>query len=139
MDVVYLPDFEEQYIIQPHGLLGKADIEARLRNGWAAEVFAQQYDNSNLIPYVIKQVESASEAASGIAASWFPATAPAKVGLDQVKRAARDSQGFQSGTPLSETDIQKLLGNVIIFKIAEVKFAQPGLYPILSRARCGNG
>ena len=51
--------------------------------------------------------------------------------MDQVKRAARDSQGFQSGTPLSETDIQKLLGNVIIFKIAEVKFAQPGLYPIL--------
>lgn len=131
MDVVYLPDFEEQYIIEPHGLLGKADIETKLRNGWAAEVFAQQFDNSNLIPYVIKQVERASEAAAGIAATWFPASAPAKIGLDQVKKIAKDRQGFQSGSPLESTDVQKVLGNVILFKIAEVKFAQPGLYPIL--------
>jgi hypothetical protein len=40
MDVVYLPDFEEQYVIRPRMGLGKADIETRLRNGWAAEVFS---------------------------------------------------------------------------------------------------
>src|SRR5690606_7020169 len=89
------------------------------RHGWAAEVFGQQIDNSNLIPYVLRQVERASDVAAGIAATWVPA------GAGTVAAAARRAAQLQAG------EAEDVLGQVYVFKIAEVKTAQPGLYPIL--------
>lgn len=137
MDVVYLPDFEEQYVIRPRLGLGKADIETCLRNGWAAEVFSQNVDNSQVIPYVIKQVEQASQVAAGIATTWIPmamdlppGTAPATLlelmGI-QPGVARPQAGAVEEATKLAE----KVLGDMLLFKIAEVRVAQPGIYPIL--------
>ena len=119
MDVVYLPDFEEQYVIKPRIGIGKADIETRLRNGWAAEVFSQQVDNSNLIPYVIRQVESASEAAAGIAMTWMPVaaglppgTSPAK--LAEIAAAVTDDEE-SSLAGIKPVDAANILGQVILY------------------------
>jgi hypothetical protein len=130
MDIVYLPDFEEQFVIQPTFGLGKGDIETRLRNGWAAEVFSQQVDNSNLIPYIIDQVQKTSEAAASIFTTWAPVAAglPPNLGLPTSKTLQK-----QGGKP-GELDVDAArvaLGNVLLFKIAEVRIAQPGIYPIL--------
>ena len=143
MDVVYLPDFEEQFVIRPRtGFAGQADIETKLRNGWAAETFKQSTDNSQLIPYVIRQVQSASDAAAKITTTWLPT---ATLGLppgttlsvaDWLKNlgrgtntaGAQQSTGGQVETPKTARDI---LGSVLLFKIAEVRIAQPGVYPIL--------
>jgi len=130
-DVVYLPDFDEQFAIQQHVGLGKVDIETQLRNGWAAEVFSQKVDNSNLIPYVINQFEHASEAAANIFTTWAPVAAglPPNLGLPKPKKAG----GEESGTagPENAEVLRNFLGQVLLFKIAEVRIAQPGLYPIL--------
>ncbi|MFO0795451.1 MAG: hypothetical protein U0586_15470, partial [Candidatus Brocadiaceae bacterium] len=133
MDVVYLPDFEEQYIIQPHTGLGSADIETKLRNGWAAEVFSNKVDNSNLVPYVINQFEKASEVASGIVTTWAPLVAglpPVPSISNLLKPAGFRAEAGEIGVSKPE-EIKDYLGNMLIFKIAEVKIAQPGLYPIL--------
>ena len=133
MDVVYLPDFEEQYVIQPHTGLGVADIETKLRNGWAAEVFTNKVDNSNLIPYVINQFEKASDAASGIFTTWAPLVAglpPVPSISKMLKPLGAKEQGALAGGAEGEK-ITDYLGNVLVFKVAEVKIAQPGLYPIL--------
>ena len=127
MDVVYLPDFEEQYVIQPRTGLGTTDIETRLRNGWAAEVFSQKVDNSNLIPYVIDQFERASEAAAGIFTTWAPVAAGLPPGTSPAKLLNMQSKSAGE----VEAAVRDFLGDVLIFKIAEVKVAQPGLYPIL--------
>lgn len=124
MDVVYLPDFDEQYIIQAHGGLGKVDVETRLRNGWAAEVFSQEWNNANLIPYVIDQVEHTSEAAAGIFTTWAPLFA----GLPPAKLPGT-TEALQSGE--LEDKALHVLGDLLVFKIGEVKVAQPGIYPIL--------
>lgn len=129
MDIVYLPDFEEQYVITPRIGLGTADIETRLRNGWAAEVFSQKVDNSNLIPYVIDQVERASEAAAGIFTTWAPVAAGLPPGTSPASVSEIVEQSVKAGG--AQGDAKNVLGEVLIFKIAEVKIAQPGVYPIL--------
>jgi len=128
MDVVYLPDFEEQYVISPSSGLGKADIETKLRNGWAAEIFSQKVDNTNLIPYVIRQVERASDAAAGIFTTWTPLVAGVPPGT--IPKMGDLTRALQAAE-LTPESVQKVLGNVVLLKIAEVKIARPGLYPIL--------
>jgi len=137
MDVVYLPDFEEQYVIRPRTGLGKAQIETRLRNGWAAEVFSQDVDNSQVIPYVIKQVEQASEAAAGIVTTWMPAAMGLPPGTSPA--TLLELMGIQPGVARMQAGAvdeaagvaEKVLGNMLLFKIAEVRVAQPGIYPVL--------
>lgn len=133
MDVVYLPDFEEQFVIQPRvGFGGQADIETRLRNGWAAETFKQKVDTSQLIPYVIRQVEHASDAAAKIATTWAPVAAglpPGTVPGSLAKSAL--GIGEQQAGGVEGKTAKDVLGEVLLFKIAEVRVAQPGLYPIL--------
>jgi len=93
---------------------------------WAAETFGYKVDNSNLIPYAINQVEKASKAASDLFTTWAPlAMGPGGVTAAQ---AVKSAAGLQAGT---EAEAIKFLGDVLIFKVAEVKVAQPGLYPIL--------
>lgn len=135
-DVVYLPDFEEQYVIEANAGIGAADVETRLRNGWAAEVFGYKVDNSNLIPYVIDQVKRASDAAAGIATTWAPLAAglpPMPANAADLKKVMEALGAARGGKPESagQDAIADLLGQVILFKLIEVRVAQPGLYPIL--------
>jgi hypothetical protein len=128
MDVVYLPDFEEQFVIKQKFGLGKADIETRLRNGWAAEVFAQKVDNSNLIPYVVDQLTKTSDAAAGIFTTWLPVASGLPPGAKPP--SLPQLQSSKAGEP-DQQAAKNFLGDILIFKLAEVKIAQPGLYPIL--------
>jgi len=129
-DVVYLPDFDEQFVIGRSFGLGKGDVQISLRNGWAAEVFGEQIDRSNLVPYVINQVENASKAALNIATTWgltsvgVPVGAlplPTNVGAKQEALATGDDQA-------RALDI---LGQTVLLKVVEIRVAQPGIYPIL--------
>lgn len=125
LDVVYLPDFEEQYVIQPRGAFGKQDVETRLRHGWAAEVFSQQVDNSNLIPYVLRQVEQASETAAGVATQWgWKIATGGAVSVPSL-------EGYRTESAKPGRSAEDVLGESLLFKVVEVKLAQPGLYPIL--------
>ncbi|MCG8688912.1 MAG: hypothetical protein MI892_28845 [Desulfobacterales bacterium] len=142
MDVVYFPDFEEQYVIRTKAGLGTADITTRLRNGWAAEVFAQEVDNSQLIPYVVEQVENVSQAASGIVTEWLPmsmglppGTSPETLlqlaGVDAQKAVNQMQAGGVTNKAAAKVIAKDILGEILLFKIAEVRIAQPGIYPIL--------
>lgn len=130
MDVVYLPDFEEQFVIKPTVGLGKADIETRLRNGWAAEVFSMKVDNSNVVPYVINQIEKASEAAGDIFTTWAPLAAGVPPGAVPMVKKVLKAGALQAGQEDTKRAVTAL-GNLLLFKVVEVRIAQPGLYPIL--------
>lgn len=128
MDIVYAPDFEEQYVIQASPGLGTADVETQLRNGWAAEVFSMQVDNSNLIPYVIEQIKNASDTAASIAGTWGVNIATA--GASGAAQEALEAIGGQETEDAAATAVS-VMGQMIMFKVVEVRFAQPGFYPIL--------
>jgi hypothetical protein len=139
MDIVYLPDFEEQYVIRPSIGLGEVQVNTRLRNGWAAEVFSLELNNSQVIPFVIKQIEQASETAAGIVTTWMPTAAGLPPGtspstLLELAGIASGAATMESGTvsgDVSTNVARNVLGQVLLFKIAEVRIAQPGVYPIL--------
>lgn len=133
MDVVYLPDFEEQYVIRAETGFGEAKIETRLRNGWAAEVFSVDLDNSQVIPYVIEQVEKASEAAAGITTTWLPVAAglPPSMSPPTLSDVEPQARAMGADDDLATKVVENVLGEVLLFKIAEVRIAQPGVYPIL--------
>jgi len=128
MDVVYLPDFEEQVAIRPRGGLGKTDVEARLRNGWAAEVFAEKTDNSNLIPYVLDMVEKASGTATRGAANVAKMMATGGIPVPGLGDLASQAQ---SGAPITGDEAEKSLGAALIFRLTEIRTGQPGIYPII--------
>lgn len=131
MDIVYLPDFEEQYVIQAKTGMGKAKIETRLRNGWAAETFSVDVDNSQVVPYVIKQIEKVSDVAAGIATTWLPVAAGLPPGTSPAALMGAELQAGGVEGDLTTRVAENVLGQVLLFKIAEVRIAQPGVYPIL--------
>jgi hypothetical protein len=129
LDVVYLPDFDEQFVIQRSWGLGRGSLEVELRNGWAAEVFGEEVDRSNLVPYVIDQVESAADAALDIAKKVAQVSTGLPVGEFPL---VSDIGSQQSGaTGVTEQAAFDLLGNLVLLKVVEIRIAQPGLYPIL--------
>jgi hypothetical protein len=131
-DVVYLPDFDEQYVVRRRAVLGTSDFQMRLRNGWAAETFGEQFDNSNLIPYVIEQVESASAAALNVATQWGLRSVGVPATSVPVAPPATPAGQQQGATPEQEERAAlDLLGNLVLLKVVEIRTAQPGLYPIL--------
>jgi hypothetical protein len=125
-DVVYLPDFDEQYVIGRSYGIGKGNVQIELRNGWAAENFSENVDRSNLIPAIIDQVQNASKAALNVAAQWGLKSVGVPVGALSVL----SQQSAVAGTR-DEAAALDLLGNVVLLKLVEVRVAQPGLYPIL--------
>lgn len=146
MDVVYLPDMDEQYVIKRNYGLGSGDLQVALRNGWAAETFGESVDNSNLIPYVIDQFGKASDAAANVAKTWGLKSVGALTD-DPVDMSAGDDDpegGGEStaaetqagtlenqGSGTANDPIRNLLGQMVLMKVVQVKVAQPGLYPLL--------
>jgi hypothetical protein len=94
-------------------------------------------DNSQVIPYVIKRVEQASQAAAGIVTTWMPTamglppgTSPAT--LLELMGIQPGAAEMQAGAVAKAREVAKdVLGNMLLFKIADVRVAQPGIYPIL--------
>ncbi len=131
-DVAYFPDFEEQFVAVVNPGLGKADMDMQMRNGWAIEVFGGSVDNSNLIPYLIKQVSDASAAALNIATTWGLMAVPGGQAVVAAKGIGNfvKLEGAPTGN-LTADQVKATLGELLVFKIAEVKIAQPGIYPIL--------
>ena len=128
-DVVYLPDFDEQFVIGRSFGLGKGDVQISLRNGWAAEVFGEQIDRSNLIPYVINQVENASKAALNVARDWGLMSAGIPVGALPFPSVGAKQEAL--GTGEDTTRALDILGQTVLLKVVEIRVAQPGIYPIL--------
>jgi hypothetical protein len=128
-DVVYLPDFDEQFVIGRSFGLGKGDVQISLRNGWAAEVFGEQIDRSNLIPYVINQVENASKAALNVARDWGLMSAGIPVGALPLPSIGVKQEALGAGE--DTTRALDMLGQTVLLKVVEIRVAQPGIYPIL--------
>ncbi|MEM7245419.1 MAG: hypothetical protein AAF533_08745, partial [Acidobacteriota bacterium] len=77
----------------------------------------------------------------GIATAWalkgsgVPVTPASMEAL--AENGITDPAALQSGGPQALSGIENLLGEVLLFKIAEVRIAQPGLYPILKPREIG--
>jgi hypothetical protein len=119
-DIIWLPDFDEQYIVISKSGLGNVSTVLQTGQGWSLNGLEALVDNSSLTKPLLAFYESTFSALQKLTTAKI--TAP----LDII-----------SGVVQSEAEIQKagaaaFKGGIpISLKLVFVRVATPGLYPIL--------
>ncbi len=121
-DLVYLPDFEEQFVVSESAGLGNAMFEINLGQGWSLQGFNSLTDNSELNRRIYDLIDTAMRmaktAASGALGIPPLPDAPGVGGL--LKPHAGQEEKFD-----------KLVGTPVTLKIVVVHYAAKGLYPVI--------
>lgn len=116
-DLLYLPDFDQQYAIQMTAGVGEASMDLGLENGWLIEKASLSVDNTEIGKFIFSQIDKATSlaadavrVANGIVLPGAAATA------GDVEQSTRvDDKGNKS----------------VLLKISYALEAQPGIYPLL--------
>lgn len=116
-DILWLPDFSEQYVVMGSSGLGNASIAMQLGQGWSLQGIEASVDNSAINKIVLDLMREGSTMLTSLARTslGIPATTG---GAAQGQQPSTAKHEFSSGTPLS-------------VKITRVRVAVPGVYPIL--------
>jgi hypothetical protein len=123
-DIVWLPDFEEKYVLRTKAGLGNASVTMVTGQGWRLEGLEASLDNSALNDQIFGIIDSATEILSQ--------AAKLKLGIVAPETGA---EGGPEGGPEGEENIpEKLAGTRVTAKVSIVRLASPGLYPVLKPA-----
>lgn len=113
-DIVWMPDFDEKYVVQAHPGLGNADVGVTMVQGWGLYGLDARIDNSAIVKPLLDFYSTGLDALSKLAKSKI--------------LPASELGGPQAGSP----DAQTLTpGSRVSIKITKVLVAAPGLYPVL--------
>lgn len=121
-DIVYLPDFEEQYAVRDLAGLGNTEFALNLGQGWSLQGLNSLADNSalnqrifDLIDTSIRMAKAAAQAAIGV-----PPVAALPSGLTEIIKPQAGKE-MDDGIP----------GTDVSLKIVVIHYAAKGLYPII--------
>jgi hypothetical protein len=118
-DIVYLPDFNQQYAVEVKAGLGMAAGGIGMENGWMVEKAAIQVDNRQLGQFIFRNLQNLANI--GLAAiSPESAAASAAAGLTGAP-----------GTPSAAIAQAGRDQQPVLLRIRYLLEAQPGIYPIL--------
>lgn len=112
-DIIYLPDFEEQYAVRVSGGLGKGSLQLGLENGWMVERASAEVDNTELGKFIYRNIDKATDLAIG---------------------AAKVALGLPPGVSSSSGTGEEQAGAAargVLLRIVVLTEAQPGTYPFL--------
>ena len=120
MDIVYLPDFDEQYVISSRSGLGDAEFLVNFGQGWSLQGFNSLADNSQLNDRIFSLIDSASRIAqsAAVAAAGLPPIPSQLPGTTAVTP--------QSGAPANFVE-----GSRVSLKIVILYYAAKGIYPVI--------
>ncbi len=118
-DLVYLPDFEEQYAITSKSRLGSAKAEVQLGQGWSLQGLDAVTDNTEIVGRLFKLIDFAIDA--GKEAAKAAIGIPPGVGAIAKPQSAEETLEKDKGQP----------GTEITLKVTAVHYAAKGLYPVL--------
>lgn len=118
-DLVYLPDFEEQYAITSKSRLGSAKAEVQLGQGWSLQGLDAVTDNTEIVGRLFKLIDFAIDA--GKEAAKAAIGIPPGVGAIAKPQSAEETLEKDKGQP----------GTEITLKVTVVHYAAKGLYPVL--------
>ena len=121
MDIVYLPDFDEQYVVSSSAGFGDAEFQLNLGQGWSLQGFNSLADNSMLNERIFNIIDSASQAAQ------TAAFATADLPPVQAQLPGTTAIAPQSGTE----DSSFVEGSPVSLKIVVIHYAAKGLYPVI--------
>lgn len=119
-DVVWMPDFDEKYVVQGQPGLGNANIGITMVQGWGLYGLDARVDNSAIVRPLLDFYSTGLDALSKLAKSKIlPASALSGAPqLGDDSKPAETVKNLAPGTPVS-------------VKITKVLVAAPGLYPVL--------
>lgn len=117
-DIVWLPDFDEKYIVQAKPGLGNANVSISTGQGWSLQGLDAKLDNSAIVGPLLDLYKTSLGALGQLAkAKIFP---PGLLAMGGEQGLIETSQAT-AGTRLS-------------VKVTIVQVAAPGLYPVLKPA-----
>lgn len=117
-DVVWLPDFDEKYVIQGTPGLGNANIGITMVQGWGLYGMDAKIDNNAIVKPLLDFYSTGLGALSQLAKS-------------KILPASAISGGVQAG-PGDDGGIRALpVATRVSVKIMKVSVVAPGLYPML--------
>lgn len=79
IQVVFLPDFEEQYAVHNNNIIAKSDYKLRFKDGWQLQGVSGDFDSTTVALELLNTIDSAINAARNIARGSLglsPAAAP---------------------------------------------------------------
>lgn len=116
-DVVWMPDFEEKYVVQGTPGLGNANIGVTMTQGWGLDGLDARIDNSAIVKPLLDFYSTGLDALSKLAKSKILPAQPLVTG---------------SGGPQGEMEERQVAsGARVTIKVTRVQVVAPGLYPIL--------
>lgn len=118
-DVVYMPDFEEQYAVVSKPRLGNAAATVNLGQGWSLQGMDATTDNSAIVGRVFALIDTATKL--GTEAAKTALGLPPGTTLVPKPESATESLDAKSAVP----------GTAISLKVTVVHYAAKGLYPVL--------
>lgn len=119
-DIVYLPDFEEQYVVSSRAGLGNAQFQLNLGQGWSLQGFNSLTDNSALNERIFKLIDTAMELGTGLA--------KAAAGIPPIDMGASRAIAESATVSVDEIGVS---GTPVTVKIVVVHYAAKGLYPVI--------
>jgi hypothetical protein len=115
-DIVFLPDFEEDYVVSAEARLGNASADIILGQGWSLQGMATKADNDELNKRIFALMDDAQKFLT--AAARTALGMPPIPGGPQAGELRAADQVFKGGTPVS-------------VKVTVVRVVAPGLYKVL--------
>jgi hypothetical protein len=126
-DLVYLPDFSEQYAVEVKQRFGNANADVRLGQGWSLLGMEGQVDNSAVLAPLIDLYKTAISLAKTVATQGLDLPA----GSEMLFRPQGRSLGNGAADFLRAAEQS---GGWVTLRIVVVHYAAKGLYPLLKPA-----
>lgn len=118
-NILWLPDFDEQYVVMARPGLGNATSALTLGQGWNLQGVNIQVDNSALVKPILDSYAATLGALQKLAVARIEAPLALLSGGPQSAAAGPSAKAaFEGGTPVT-------------VKVTRVRVVAPGLYPIL--------
>lgn len=128
-DVVYLPDFDQQYAIDQCAGLGVIETSMGFENGWMVEHASTEIDNQKLGEFIYENIQKVVDL--GLAAATGGASAAGSAAEDLAEMA-------KNAEALGAEEAQRTPPRVLL-RVRWVAEAQPGLYPMLKTNEWSTG
>jgi hypothetical protein len=121
-EILWLPDFDEQYVVAARAGFGSASATVNMGQGWSLQGLDAKVDNSAIVKPLLSWYSSTLDALSKLTTAKIEGPLAALSGKPQGAaaggKAPTAKTAFQAGTPLT-------------VKITQARVVAPGLYKIL--------
>ena len=129
-DLVYMPDFEEQYAVDSFAGLGNANFQVNLGQGWSLQGYNSLTDNSEINKRIFDLIDTSAQLAKSAASAELGQVFP----LLQQAAKSIGGPGASAITPQGEGGAKQNAppsGTPVSMKIVMLHYAAKGLYPVI--------